>query len=419
MSMFKFLHLADVHLDTTFVCRSPALRSRLREALRLAFERAVDCAVAEEVDAVLIAGDLFDGHRLSFRTEQFLVEQARRLDAHGITTVYVSGNHDPAADRFRSASFAWPESFHYISEGTPESLIVVDRSGEPAARVVGAGHASNRERSNLARRFPAADERLPHVGLLHTMVTGARDDGEHDRYAPCGVSDLRKPGYRYWALGHIHVRQQVCDQSNAYYSGNLQGRHHREVGPKGGLLVTLRDGLAPDVQFRSFAPVRWVELHLDDLSAAESLHATTDAIRAKWDEQVSLAAAEGGGDADWMLRVSLSGETPLYERLVEEENLRDLADALGGSLGVLDVEVRVGRLSPPIDLTEHRNQPHVLGEVLSLLEEAETDDALLQALAPAALAAFGGREEEARSRYLRDLLQGLDREVAMHFLMHD
>lgn len=77
--MFRFLHLADVHLDTTFLCRTAALRSRLRDALREAVKRAVDCAIEEDVHAVLVAGDLFDNERLSFATEQFLSEQLSRL----------------------------------------------------------------------------------------------------------------------------------------------------------------------------------------------------------------------------------------------------------------------------------------------------------------------------------------------------
>ncbi len=75
----RFLHVADVHLDTSFAGRSEAVRRRLREASREAFRRAVDVALQEEVDAVLIAGDLFDGDRLSFETERFLLEQVGRL----------------------------------------------------------------------------------------------------------------------------------------------------------------------------------------------------------------------------------------------------------------------------------------------------------------------------------------------------
>ena len=64
----RFLHVADVHLDTSFSGRSEAVRRRLRDASREAFRRAVDLAIREDVHAFLIAGDLFDGERLSFQT---------------------------------------------------------------------------------------------------------------------------------------------------------------------------------------------------------------------------------------------------------------------------------------------------------------------------------------------------------------
>jgi len=56
----RFLHTADVHLDSSLSSRSAAVRGRLRDASRLAFQRLADLALAERVDAVLIAGDLFD-----------------------------------------------------------------------------------------------------------------------------------------------------------------------------------------------------------------------------------------------------------------------------------------------------------------------------------------------------------------------
>lgn len=416
MSTFTFLHIGDVHLDTRFLCRTPRLRERLREALRTAFERAVDCAVREEVDALLIAGDLFDGDRLSYRTEAFLVDQLRRLDSHGITTIYVSGNHDPGGTRFDLFSVALPERFRFIRGNDVESVSVRGRGGEPVARVVGAGHTTARDSLNLARRFPPAEGPLPHVGLLHTMVTGARESEVHERYAPCAQEDLRRPGYSYWALGHIHVRQQVCDASHAYYCGNLQGRHPREDGPKGGLLVRLRSGLNPEVSFRSFAPLQWMQFTVDDLWHADSFQALTDAVRRAWDERVASSGDGVASDVQHLLRLTLSGPIPMYERLLDEGAIEDLEGALASALGVVDVEVRLERLSRPLELSIHRGQPHLLGETLELLRECAEDPELLLEIAPEVLAGCGARDGSARAYYLQALLAGLEIEAAMILL---
>jgi len=414
--MFKFLHIADVHLDTTFLCRRPELRDRLREALRRSFEAAVDCAIEEQVNALLIAGDLFDNDRLSWRTERSLVEQCRRLDAAGITTIYVSGNHDPGGNRYRAVAIPWPGRFRYLGAGEPVIVDVAGRDGELAGRVVGAGHASAREGTNLAARFPRADGPAPHVGLLHTMVSGATGHDAHERYAPCSLDDLRKPGYDYWALGHIHVRQQVCDVSNAYYPGNIQGRHARESGTKGGLLVKLQDGLAPQVAFRRFAPVEWENIRLDKLSDVSSLEGLVRILR----EALEPEEPDGHDDRAGarMLRVMLSGPSALYNRLGRDA-IAELEEELLSALQrheVLDVEIRLDAVTRPVDLSEFRGQPHLLGEVLSLLEAAEQDPEILAGLVPDQLAGLQDSEDGVRLIYARSLLDGLEREAGSRLL---
>lgn len=53
---FRFLHLADVHLDTPFQSKDRQLRVFLRDSIRKAFQKAVDLALSQRVNAVLIAG---------------------------------------------------------------------------------------------------------------------------------------------------------------------------------------------------------------------------------------------------------------------------------------------------------------------------------------------------------------------------
>lgn len=414
--MFRFLHLGDVHLDTSFLCRSAALRERLRDAIRISFSRAVDSAIAEELDAVLIAGDLFDGDRLSYRTEAFLVKELERLDAHGITTIYVSGNHDPGRGNFAAVASGVADRFHYVARNDVEIVDVVGRGGEVAGRVLGAGHATARDAVNLARTFPAASTGLPHVGLLHTMVTGARDADGHDRYAPCTVEDLRRPGYRYWALGHIHARQQVCDQSHAYYCGNLQGRNPKETGPKGGLLVTIRDGFDPEVSFRSFAPVVWQRLEMTNLEEVATLRDLTARVRESLEAEGETGDGAPAYVPEHILRIVLRGPTPLFERLSGPEQLEDLEGELAHAVGMLDVEVRTEGISRPLNLDEHRDQPHLLGEVLAMLEELESAPESLSDLIPTPLAGCADRDDAARLEYARQLLGGLDREAAMRLL---
>lgn len=419
IAMVRLLHLADVHLDTAFDGRSAPLREHLRSALRTAFERAVDCALDEEVHAVLIAGDLFDNDRLSVATEAFLVEQVGRLDEGGIDTVYVTGNHDPGGSGYRAARIDWPDHFHHVDTRSPETIALTGPDGTTRVTVVAAGHVDAHEEVNLAARFPEVDGPEPTVGLLHAHVTSADRVEAHDRYAPCTVEDLRATGYDYWALGHVHTRQQVDDEAHAWYPGNLQGRTPRETGARGGLLVTLRPDRGTDrrrCEFRPFAPTRWEHLTVDDLEEADTVRALVQKARAAHRETARDAVA-----SDWLLRVTLRGPCPMAGELSAPGQVEELeqvmAERLPGS--IRDVEVRTSHLTPPVDVDAFRGETHLAGEVLSLLDAARTDDAVLEAVAPDVLAGVSDDDPEPRRTYLRSLLDGLDREAVARLVEED
>ena len=83
---FRFLHAADIHLDSPL--RPCATGSRLAElignATRQAFTGIIDLCLAEQVDALLLAGDLYDGDQTSMKTARYFAEQLHRLDQAGI-----------------------------------------------------------------------------------------------------------------------------------------------------------------------------------------------------------------------------------------------------------------------------------------------------------------------------------------------
>ena len=94
---FRFIHAADVHLDSplrSLALRDPDLAELIGNATRRAFVRIVDLCLDERVDALLLAGDLYDGDQTSVKTARFLSEQIRRLHEAGIRVFIIRGNHD-------------------------------------------------------------------------------------------------------------------------------------------------------------------------------------------------------------------------------------------------------------------------------------------------------------------------------------
>lgn len=403
---FRFVHCADVHLDTPFRSREDALRRELAQAGREAFRRMVDLSIDEQVHALLIAGDLFDDDRLSFTTERFLTAEIERLIAEGITVVWCTGNHDPGRLNYRAQQIEWPaDGFHVLSSRTPQVLVVPDRSGEPVGRVVGAGHQTRRDTQNLASAFPSPRWDEPTVGLLHTQVHGTLGADAHGPYAPCSLADLRARPYDYWALGHVHTRQQALDLPLAHYPGNLQGRHFGETGAKGALVVEVAPGgEAGGVRFVPLAPIRWERVVLDDLGAVTHLgdlrRAAAAAVDPLRQDPLSLT------DQRWMLRVELTGPCPLVQELRDEDQRSELASDLSDELDLAGVEVHDAGVTRPVDLDAHRGQPNLLGVTLDVLDDALRSDDLLDALVPDTLAGTTSDDADLRREYVRRLLDG-------------
>lgn len=407
---FRFLHLADLHLETSFG-GAPETRERLRRATLDAFERAVDHALEQRLHAVLVAGDLYDDPLLSPRVELELVRQVRRLAEAGIWFLAATGNHDPGGPGFRAARLGlergagWRERVHLFRSAAPERVTVRDPSGLPVGVVVGAGHASPTDGANLVAEFPAVASPLPVVGLVHSHVVGAREAEAHDRYAPSQAADYERLRYAYWALGHIHVRQRALPGLPVFYAGNLQGRNPREPGPKGGLLVEAHAGGFAEPEFVRFGPVRWERCRVRDLAGAvrvdalvERLARAVDGLR-DWPGEELIAVLE------------LEGVTPFASMLRRGDRREELRDEVRTRTAALEVQLRVGATSLPPDRGLLREAPTPYAHALGLMERAAAEPELLAALAPDALAARDAEEPAARLAYLRALLSDLPDEL--------
>ena len=421
---FRFLHLADLHLETHFGGR-PQTRERLRAATLEAFERAVERALDERLHAVLVAGDAFDDSLLSLRTELAFRAQIERLARAGTWFLYACGNHDPGASGRRAAALgltqpepdgtappspeaSWLARVHVFRSARPKPVRVTDAEGRTVGVVVGAGHAKVREERNLAAAFTRLDTALPVVGLLHTQVESAHAAEVHDRYAPSTRADYERVDYDYWALGHVHERQRVFDDLPVWYAGNLQGRNMREAGPKGGLLVELEAGRAPQPVFLPFAPVRWERLCVEGLESVRSHHALVEELA----RRVEARCAEL--DEELAVVLEPTGATPLASLLRERRARGELEAELIERTAALEVVLAPRELYQPRDLEELRGTPSVLRRALELCAEAREDAELLERIAPPVLAGFEGRGEpdpEQRRAWLVDLMGGLEEEL--------
>ncbi len=404
LASLRLIHIADAHLDTPFYGREESLRRRLREACREAFKNAVDEAIDRDVHAVLIAGDLFDNDRLSFATEQFILVEMERMKEAGIRVLYATGNHDPGRANYRAHDLAWPENVHLFRSANPETVPLHDSGGQKIGYVTGAGHNSAKEGSNLAALYEPSSDELPHIGLLHAQVLSAAGAEAHERYAPCTVSDLVGKQYNYWALGHIHIRQRVGDDVPGWYAGNIQGRNPGETGPKGVLYVEIDRVSAPEPEFIPVAPVIWDKA---DVSVSRSISQLEPLVnRLVGDIKAQVALDDG---LEHLIRVDLSGESPLAGELNRHDNLEDLCERVRTELDLAWLEIKPGALLPPVDVEKFRESRTVLAEIFEIMDRLPQDDELLEDICPMHIARSDVPDKKA---YLRSLLEGLDRQAA-------
>jgi DNA repair exonuclease SbcCD nuclease subunit len=411
-STFRFVHCADLHFDAPFPHLSDSVRKRLGSEARKTVSNLIDLCLEEDAHALLIAGDLFDETWLTVDNEQFLLGEFERLVSAGVTLVACCGHSDPGRDGSRAHAFArLSERSHLFTTTEPREIVVRDDSGEIVGRVIGCGLTTGTERDNLVERFPDPAGPQPAVGMLHgTLVGGAG----RDAVAICRPDDLAAKPYRYWALGHVHRREQVLERPAAHYPGPLIAHDFSEASALGALLVTLPASGPPVVEFHSLATVRWETIVLDQLDEVAEPAALRGLAEAAVDEL--RTSPDARDDQTWMLRLVMRGPCKAADVVRSPDERAALARVLAKPSDVLSVDVVAEGVTRPVDLDEYRDQPHVLSLALEVVEEALSDDALIDRLAPELLAGCPDDDPQTRRSYIRDLLTDLDREAAQVLL---
>ena len=322
MIPFRFLHAADLHLDSRFagLAQLPqAIRSYLRESTFAALGRLVCVAVEQKVDFVVISGDVYDVTDASLQGQLRFREALDELGSHGIQVFLIHGNHDPL-DGPRLA--AEPPAHVTVFGGTEPGQAIARRrgGGSEVAVVSGISYPTAKVTENTALRFSRQPgSSLFHIALLHGNVDG---DLQHETYSPCSRKDLIGRGYDYWALGHIHKRSILHDHPPIVYPGNIQGRSIKETGPKGCYTVEVDAEGAAVLQFHELDLVRWqvCEIPIEGL-----------ADEAEWTRAVENAVEdirEGTPQLMSVVRFRLTGRGALHKILSEKGAADDLLSEL-------------------------------------------------------------------------------------------
>ena len=358
--MIRFIHAADIHLDSPLkglANRHNLPTDKILAATRDALVNLVTLALDQNVDFVLLAGDIYDGDPEDLKANFHFNQQMGRLNQNNIKVVMITGNHD--AKSKISKPLSPPKNLTILSAHQPESCEIT-KEGEVIAIIHGQGFLNQAETRNLASTYPAPVAGKLNIGILHTSLDGREG---HANYAPTTTNELINKGYSYWALGHVHTREVVHEKPYIIFPGNIQGRHIRETGAKGCYLVTFNDNSEAQLEFKPLDVFRW-----------EAITVNLDGIEEESDFEGRLAETVESRNIPFNeiphgIRIILKGKTNLHSWLIcsqnrISENIQGIFDGISaGNLFLEQIKVETSDES-----TAPKNE--ALGEdALSILKQ--------------------------------------------------
>ena len=376
MAKLRFIHAADLHLDSPFRGIRGEAPPRVAETLQRstfdAYEKIIQLCLDERVDALLVAGDVYDGADRSLRAQLKFVDGLKRLDEAGIRSFICHGNHDPLD--------GWQDRLDLprgcVRFGSDLTSAPVFPDEPERAMVYGVSYPHRDVRENLSQLFPKIRSGSGFdIGLLHANVGG---NLSHESYAPCSVADLESSSIDYWALGHVHTRQVLREQwPTIVYPGNPQGRHPNEQGPRGVYLVEVDDTGIARLEFRAVDVVRWETLSLDiaRLATEQSL------IDSTADLAESLLEASDGRSV--VARIVVTGRGELHRSLRRQGTVDDMLEELNGRFANSRPWLWCERIqlntASPVDREEVMQRQDFVGDLARLREELQkSPDALAE-----------------------------------------
>ncbi len=218
----RIAHLADTHLGFSALTRLCPNTGRNQRAVDIerAFAAAVDHIIASgDIDLVLHAGDVFHHSRPPMQTLIFFVQQMRRLEAAGIPTIVIGGNHD--TPRLRNAGSVLDlcavacHNVHFATGYDWERFPLTINDRKVLVTAVPHGAFTNEQPPNAMLTESDAINLLVAHGSFDLAVQHDRRGGADE------IEDaLLDPRYDYIALGHWHIHERK--RTNTFYSGSTE-----------------------------------------------------------------------------------------------------------------------------------------------------------------------------------------------------
>lgn len=284
--MLRFIHAADFHLDSAFAALTPRQAAARRRESRELPVRLANYVNQNNIDLVLLAGDLFDSAASYRDTAEELSAALGQMEAQ----VYIApGNHDWYGPGSPYLTVKWPENVHIFTQPRLETMEWPEKN----LVLHGAAFTHGEQTDGFLTGFTAPADGKLHIGLLHGEI-----DPSEARYNPIRKEEIAASGLAYLALGHIHKRTEPLRFGNTVcaWPGCPEGRGFDETGDKGVYLGQLEGGRV-SLDFVPLARRRYLTPSLD-ITGQDPAQALEALIRASRPEDILRISLTGTRDPD-------------------------------------------------------------------------------------------------------------------------
>ncbi len=274
-SDMRVIHCADMHLDSKMTANLDPARAKERKAeLLTTFTRMVEYGRMHDVDAILIAGDMFDTGTISALTRNTVKDTI--INNPDMDFYYLKGNHD--RDSFLSSLDAIPANLKLFSD-TWQTCPMNDDSSVMLSAI-----ELSHDNSNTCYDALVLDPSVINIVMMHGQET---ETGGKDRAEIIALRDLKNKNIDYLALGHVHsYKLESLDGRGMYcYPGCLEGRGFDEAGEHGFVMLDIdphSHTVSPS--FVPFASRRIYEVKVD-VSGMSTSNMMADRIRDRLKEE--------------------------------------------------------------------------------------------------------------------------------------
>lgn len=343
----KLLHCGDLHLDAPFNSLSniEGRPNQRRQELKQMLGRIVELADSEQVDLLLVCGDLYEHGYTRKSTIHFICDQFQKIQH--IPVLMIPGNHDPAAPDSFYYSCDWPSNVHILDGDNT----FYEHSGS-GTRVYGCLPSA-----------PMVDKAWFNILMFHGTLDMPFST---DAYQPATSAELDVFGFDYCAMGHFHSRFQGAGAKKRIYNpGSPEPLGFDEDGEHGVFITVIEKQPGEDsniqVEFKALNLRHFVSM---DVQAGGCLN----------DEQVASQAASSmrhAGSSEDLYRISLQGYIT-HDFRINTEYVADLLKAEAFYVRIID------HTTPDYDFKRIANEPGLRGlfvrKMLDRVAKAKVDE---------------------------------------------